>query len=49
MNLQITEDKKIEIDMEDQLMEAIELFWEQLEGEGTSPAQHDLFQINKDA
>ena len=32
MNLRITEDKKIEIEMEDQLMEAIELFGEELEG-----------------
>ena len=28
MNIQITEDKKIEIEMEDQLIEAIELFGE---------------------
>ena len=28
MKLQITEDKKIEIDMEDQLMEAIDIFGE---------------------
>ena len=35
--------------MEDQLMEAIELFGEELEGEVTSPAQHRLFQVNKDA
>ena len=33
MNLQITEDKKIEIEMEDQLMEAINLFEKKLEGE----------------
>ena len=33
MNLRITEDKKIEIDMEDQLMEAIDIFGEDLEGE----------------
>ena len=37
MNLRITEDKKIEIEMEDQLMEAIELFGEENEGEVTSP------------
>ena len=37
MHLQITEDKKIEIEMEDQPMEAIELFREELEGEVTSP------------
>ena len=49
MNLRITEDKKIEIDMEDQLMEAIDIFGEELEGEVTSPAQHHLFQVNEDA
>ena len=49
MNLRITEDKKIEIEMEDQLMEAIEFFGEELEGGVTSPAQHHLFQVNKDA
>ena len=48
MNVQITEDKKIEINMEDQLMEAIELFGEELEGKVTSPAQHHLFQVNED-
>ena len=30
-------------------MEAIELFGEELEGKVTSPAQHHLFQVNKDA
>ena len=35
--------------MEDQLMEAIELFGEELEGKVTSPAQHHLFQVNEDA
>ena len=49
MNIHITEDKKIEIEMEDQLMEAIELFGEELEGKVTSPAQHHLFQVNENA
>ena len=49
MNIQITEDKKIEIEMEDQLMEAIELFGGELEGKVTSPAQHYLFQVNEDS
>ena len=35
--------------MEDQLIEAIELFGEELEGKVTSPAQHHLFQVNEDA
>ena len=34
--------------MEDQLMEAIDIFGEELEGEVTSPAQHHLFHVNKD-
>ena len=42
MIIRITEDKKIEIEMEDQLMETIEAFVEELEGEVTSPAQHNL-------
>ena len=49
MNIQITEDKKIEIEMEDKLVEAIELFGEELEGKVTSPAQHHLFQVNENA
>ena len=49
MNIQITEDKKIEIEMEDQLIEPIELFGEELEGKVTSPAQHHLFQVNENA
>ena len=49
MNVQITEDKKIEIEMEDQLMEAIELFGEKFEERVTSPAQHHLLQVNEDA
>ena len=35
--------------MEDQLMEAIELFGEELEGEVMSPAQHHLSQVNENA
>ena len=35
--------------MEDQLMEAIKLFGEELEGKVTSPAQHHIFQVNEDA
>ena len=49
MNIQITEDKKIEIEMEDQLMEANENFGEELEGKVTSPAQHHIFLVNKDS
>ena len=35
MNLQITENKKIEIETEEQIMEVIEAFEEKLEGEVT--------------
>ena len=35
--------------MEDKLMEAIDLFGEELEGKVTSPAQHHLLQVNEDA
>ena len=34
--------------MEDQLMEAIEIFGEELEGGVTSPAQHHIFQLDED-
>ena len=49
MNLRITEDKKVEIEMEAQLMETIEAFGEELEGEVTSPVQHHIFDVNKDS
>ena len=49
MHLRITDDKKIEIEMEDQPMEAIDIFGEELEGEVTSPEQHHIFQVNDDA
>ena len=49
MYIQIIEDEKIETEMEVQLMEAIGLFGEELEGKVTSPAQHHLFQVNEDA
>ena len=32
--------------MEEQLMETIEAFGKELEGEVTSPAQHHLFYVN---
>ena len=49
MNIRKTEDKKIEIEMEEQLMETTEVFGKYLEGEVTSPAQNHLFYVNKDA
>ena len=35
--------------MEEQLMETIEAFGEELEGEVTSLSQHHIFYVNKDA
>ena len=49
MNLRITEDMKIEIEMKEQLMETIEAFGEELEVEVTSPAQHHLLYVKEDA
>ena len=49
MNIRITEDNKIEIEMEKQLMENIEDLGEELEEEVTLPAQHHLFYVNEDA
>ena len=49
MNIRITEDNKIEIEMEKQLMENIEDLGEELEEEVTLPAQHHLFYVNGDA
>ena len=49
MNIQIIEDKKIRIEMEDQIMETIEDFGEELEGEVTVTEQHDLFYMNDNA
>ena len=49
MNKWITEEKKFDIEMEEKLMETIEAFGEELEGEVTSPAQHHLFYVNEDA
>ena len=46
MNLQITEDNKIDIEMEEQLIETVGAIGEELEGEVTSPAQH-IFHVNK--
>ena len=45
MNIRRTEDKKIEIEMEGQIMETIEAFGEKLEGEVTSPAQYHILYL----
>ena len=49
MNIRITEDKNIEIEMEEQLMENIEAFGEELEGEVTSLAHNHILYVNEDA
>ena len=49
MNLWISENKKIDVEMEEQLMETIEDFEEELDREVTSPVQHNLLYVNKDA
>ena len=49
MNLKITEDKKIEIEMEEKLIETIGFFGDEIKVEVTPPAQYHLFYVNKDA
>ena len=49
MNIRVTDDKKIEIDMKQQLEEVIEVFCEKIEGVVTSPAQNHLFFVDKNA
>ena len=44
-----TEDNKIVIEMEEQLMETIEAFEEELEREVTSTAQHHILYAKEDA
>ena len=49
MNIFMAENRTIQIDMKEQLLEAIELFREPINGVVTSPAQHHLFQVNENA
>ena len=43
MNINITEDKKVEIEIKEQLLEAIESFGEYLDEKVTRPASSYLF------
>ena len=49
LNLHITDDKKVEIDMKEQLMEAIEAFGEKIDGVVATPAQRHLFEVDENA
>ena len=46
MNIEITPEKTIQIDMKDQLLEAIELFGEEINGKVSSITTHNLFNAN---
>jgi hypothetical protein len=49
MNIILRDDKKIVIEMKDQIMDAIESFGEKIEGTVTSPSARHLMTINNDA
>ena len=45
----LRDDGKFEVEMKDQLLEAIEMFGEEITGTVKLPAKHNLFQVNEDA
>ena len=47
MNINITEDKKVEINMKYQFSEAIEEFEENIDKKVTTPVSSELFIVNK--
>ena len=47
MNINITEEKKVEIDTKEQLLEAIEAFWENIDEKVTTPSSSHLFIFNE--
>ena len=49
MNINITEDKKVEIAIKEQLWEAMEVFGENVDEQLTSPAYSHLFVFNEQA
>ena len=49
MKIHITEDKKIEISMKDQIKEAFQIFGEELIGSVTSPATKKIMAVNPNA
>ena len=48
MNITITDDKFIEIEMKEQICEAIEAFGDEITGTVTSPTARHLFEVNDD-
>jgi hypothetical protein len=49
MNILLRDDKKIEIEMKDQINEAINAFGEEIKGEVSSPAARHLMTVNENA
>ena len=45
----LRDDRKFEVEMKDQLLEAVEMFGEEITGVVKSPAQHHLFTVDEDA
>ena len=48
MKIKITDDRKVEIDMRDQIYEILQDFSEEIEGVATSPAAKHLMDVNTD-
>ena len=46
MNINITEEKKVEIEMKEQLLESIDSFGEEIGERVTTPASSHLFTVN---
>ena len=49
ISIVLRDDRKFEVEMKDQMLEAIEMFGEEITGTVKSPAQHHLFQVTDDA
>ena len=49
VTIEITPKKTIKIDMSDQLLEAIEMFGEEISGNVASIATHSMFKVDKNA
>ena len=49
MNIYIREDRKIEIEMKQHILEALEWFGEIIHEKPTTPANKNLFNVQKDA
>lgn len=46
MNLELTDNRKVAIDMTEQIDDAIKIFGEEISGEVSTPAQRDLFMVD---